>query len=160
MSARVENLILENARLMFRNFSGAEGKYNREGDRDFCVVIDDPVLVDHLIDEGWNVKSLPPRDNDSDPTNYIRVKVAFGRIPPNVYLVTKKNRTRLDENEVGQLDYAELKNVDLTIRPYSYEVNGRSGISAYLKTGYFTLEEDVWADKYSYRDEEEEMPFA
>ena len=56
------NVLIDDARIIFRNFAGKEGMYNREGDRNFSVILP-PDLADQLAKDGWNVKWLKARDD-------------------------------------------------------------------------------------------------
>lgn len=162
MDKILKNLSVGNARLIFRNFEGKESKYNRKGARNFCLILN-PEDAHRLSQDGWNVRELPAREAGDEPTYYIQVSVSYENIPPQVYLITKKNKTILDEDTIKLLDYAELENVDLIIRPYNWEVAGKDGIKrgvkAYLKTMYATIVEDEFADKYSELEGPDECPF-
>lgn len=153
---KTNNIMIEDARLIFKNFSGEESKFNRAGNKNFCVVLDHD-MADDLVAEGWNIKYLRPREDGEEPTPYLQVTVAYGNIPPKVIMIAGRNKTPLDSVSIGTLDYAEIANVDLVIRPYNWEVNGKQGIKAYLKTMYVEIEQDAFASKYDFDDEE--VPF-
>lgn len=153
---KTNNIMIEDARLIFKNFSGEESKFNRAGNKNFCVVLDHD-MADDLAAEGWNIKYLRPREDGEEPTPYLQVTVAYGNIPPKVIMIAGRNKTPLDSVSIGTLDYAEIANVDLVIRPYNWEVNGKQGIKAYLKTMYVEIEQDAFASKYDFDDEE--IPF-
>ena len=154
---QTNNIMIENARLIFKNFSGEESKFNRGGNKNFCVLLDHDMAQD-LEAEGWNVKYLRPREDGEEPAPYLQVTVAYGNIPPKVIMIAGRNKVPLDSVTIGTLDYAEIRNVDLIIRPYNWTVNGKQGIKAYLKTLYVEIEQDAFASKYDF-EEDEEVPF-
>jgi hypothetical protein len=137
---------VDNAKVIFRNFSGAEGKFNPAGNRNFCIFLPEDVAK-NMEKDGWNVRWLTSEDNP--PQAIITVKLNFGNYPPNIFLVSDGNMSKLSEENINVLDFAEFQQVDLIIRGYSWSVQGKSGIKAYLKTGYFVLVVDELAKKYS-----------
>jgi hypothetical protein len=141
-------VMMENVRLIFRNFTGKEGQYNRAGDRNFSVILDRDVAA-AMRRDGWNIKELRPREEEDEPQPYIQVAVNFkGPRPPLVTLITSRGKTELREEQVDILDWAEIQNVDLILTPYEWNVNGRGGIKAYLKSIYVTIVEDPLEQKY------------
>lgn len=127
-------LQIDDAHIIYRNFAGRGDKFNREGDRNFAVVIPDEELARELIERGWNVKIKPPRDEDDTPFMFLPVKVKFNGRGPNIYLKTGDIQNRLDEESVGLIDSIDIIGVDLDIRPFDWDVNGKQGRTAYLQS--------------------------
>ena len=149
MSERVEGtLLMEDARIFSRNFTGKEGPYNREGDRNFCLILDTETAL-AMERDGWNIKNLRAREEGDVEQPFVQVSVSFRGRPPKVVMITSRGRTDLSEDEVELLDWAEIKNLDLIIRPYNWEVNGKRGVKAYLKSIFVTLDEDALDLKYA-----------
>ena len=156
-------VVMEGMRIIFRNFAGKEGQYNREGDRNFGVILP-PDVAEAMLADGWNVKYLRPREEDEDgeETPWLSVSVNFdkGR-PPKILMITSRGKTKLDEDTIDQLDWVDIATdedgtpkVDLIVSPYTWEVSGRSGVKAYLQAMYVTIEEDDLARKYAELDEQ------
>lgn len=147
-------LQINDARIIYRNFRGEASKFNREGDRNFAVVIPNEEIADALAEKGWNVKIKPPRDEDDTPFMYLPVKVKFNDHGPNVYLRTGSRQVKLDKVSIDCLDNIDISSVDLDIRPYNWEVNGKTGMTAYLQ-GMEVVQE---VDRFVERLAEEEFP--
>lgn len=138
-------LQIDDARIVYRNFSGTGSKFNREGDRNFAVVIPDQDIADELVNRGWNVKIKPPRDEDDTPFMFLPVKIKFNERGPKVYLQSGDKTVELDEESVDCLDDVDILCVDLDIRPYDWEVNGKQGRTAYLQSIHVVQEIDRFA---------------
>lgn len=151
---------INDARICFRNFRGEGGKFNKEGDRNFAVIIPNQEMADTLIEDtnqygvGWNVKIKAPREEGDEPFMYLPVKVKFNEHGPAVYLQSGKNRVKLDEESVSMLDEIDISNVDMDIRPYDDVINDKPFRSAYLQSILVRQEIDRFAARFA----EEESP--
>ena len=152
-------LQIDDARIIYRNFAGAASKFNREGDRNFSIVIPDQEMADALVNEGWNVKIKAPREDGDVPFMTLPVKVKFNDRGPNVYLQTGNRMNRLDEDSIACLDQIDIVSVDLDVRPYDWVLDEgtkdeKRGRSAYLQS--IKVVQDV--DRFASRFAEEEYP--
>ena len=139
---------IDDARIIYRNFSGEGSKYNREGDRNFSVLIEDQEIADALIEAGWNVKIKLPREEGDTPFMHLPVKVKFNDRGPAVYLKSGARLVRLEEDGIECLDNIDILSVDLDIRPYDWEVNGKTGRTAYLQSIHVIQDVDRFAARY------------
>ena len=147
--ANVNNINIEGATIIWKNFSGERDKFN-PGKRGFSVVIDDAVMADDLKQEGWNIKERPLQEG-ADPSEQewtLPVKLNMNRYT-QVWLIVGNHKTLLDENTVAQLDVVDIIDCDISIRPYEWEMSGRTGITAYVDSMYVTIRENKFAEKYA-----------
>lgn len=151
MPAEQATFMVEDAQIIFRNFEGKEGQYNRKGDRNFGVILD-PKTAEQMVKDGWNVKYLKAREEGDDEIPWVQVSVNFENRPPRVVMITSTSRTNLDDSSVEVLDWTNIQTVDLIARAYNWEVNGKTGIKAYLKSMFVTIEEDELERKYGVND--------
>lgn len=146
-------LQINDARIVHRNFAGEGSKYNREGDRNFSLVIETQEMADALIDKGWNVKIKPPRDEEDEAFIFLPVKIKFNDRGPNVYLVTGNRQNKLDEETIDILDNIDILGVNLDIRPYDWQMaDGKSGRTAYLESMEVVQKVDRFAERYNQED--------
>lgn len=144
-------LLIEDAHILYRNFAGRETDFNREGDRNFNVIIDDPATAQQMQNDGWNVKFRAPRDPQDSGIHHIKVNVNFKSARgPRVYLHTSRNVVELNAETVGQLDQTDILSCDMIISPFHWERNGSAGISAYLDTLHVAVREDPFMHKYAH----------
>ena len=85
---------------------------------------------------------------------HLPIKIKFNDRGPNVYLITNGVKNKLDEESVGLLDNVDIQSVDLDIRPYDWDVQGKTGRTAYLQSIAVVQEVDRLAARYA----EEEFP--
>jgi hypothetical protein len=151
MELRFTRNVLEitDARIIYRNFAGAGSKFNREGDRNFAVIIPNEELCEELTEAGWNVKIKPPRDEYEDPFMFLPVKIKFNNRGPAAYVRSGDSVTRLNEDTIDMLDEIDIASVDLDLRPYDWEVNGKTGRTAYLQSINVTQNIDRFGAMYA-----------
>lgn len=152
--ASTDTIIIKNAKIIFRNFSGKKAKFNPAGARNFCTLIENPDLVEKLKEEGWNIKPLTrarSHDPDEEPAYFIKVNINYDyKIPPKVFVITGNHKRLLNERNINELDYANFKKVDLAINPHPWtRDDGSEGMSGYLMSMYATIEEDELAADYA-----------
>lgn len=151
-----DRLIIDDAIIKFPNFEGREEKYNRKGDRNFLLDIPTEEMAQALMERGWNVSIRDKRDEGGDLFMSLKVKVKFNDRGPAIYLNTNGRVNMLDEESAGMIDQIDIATVSMDIRPYDWEVSGKTGRTAYLERMDVVQELDRFAARYA---EEEALPF-
>lgn len=185
-------LQIDDAKITYRNFSGEGSKFNREGDRNFALIIPDremtkeeadsfldihrsakveevdgePTIIyddleivtiaDALKAVGWSLKERPSNFDEESLFITMGVKVKFNDRGPNVFLETGRKHVQLSEDTIGMIDDIDILSIDMDIRPYTWEVGGKTGRSAYLQTMHVIQEVDRITARFASEESPEE----
>lgn len=149
-----DNIVMEDVRIIWRNFSGEERRHNgqiinKEGNRNFTVIIDDPEFANECKRLGWNVKEKQGRDEDDDPYFILTCAVSYTIRPPKIVMYAGKSKTNLGKETVSSLDFAEIVTADLILNGSPWEASFGSGIKAYVDELHVVIEESAFSDKYA-----------
>lgn len=154
--SRDDIVTIQDATIIWPNFSGEKNDMNAEGDRNFNIHLTKQ-MADDLTADGWNVKCKPARPDDEDQVErcVLKVTVKYTFRPPRIKMIGDKSRneTILTEDIVGLLDQADIKTVDLSFVPYFWTMfpgtaKETDGVTAYLKTMYVEVIEDELDEKW------------
>lgn len=154
-------LEINDARITWKNFAGRGDRFNREGDRNFHLVIPDQEIADAMMADknqfgnSWNVKIKPPQNEGDVPFMHMLVKLKFNGRGPNVYLDRGQNRDPLllNEDTISCLDDMDILSCDMDIRPYDDKLpNGTSFRTAYLSAMRVYPRVDRFAAQSNYAD--------
>ena len=155
-------LELDDATILWPNFSGHGSKYNAEGSRNFNVSFDgvDRDVIDELKEKyGWNIRVKPHKDDPDKDYVTMKVNVGYKYKPPQIILYTGKRAKELTERNVGKLDDIDIERVCMDIRPKEWE----KGITAYLQSMRVWQREsrfDKYDEEYDFNDDvDDEDPF-
>lgn len=156
---KAQAFTVEEARIGFKNFAGEVGPYNKDGKKDFALMIDNDELLNDLVEQGYNVKypkpnpEINPEEDTRSP--YLMIKVDR-QVSPLVIKVdvngAELSRQRVPNEETGMLDWLSPKTIDLVVRPYDYSDSGftnGTGISAWLNEIVYVVEVSPLEAKYA-----------
>jgi hypothetical protein len=145
---------------LFRNFEGREDKYNKAGDRNFCVLLDEVQGKELSENFGLNVKFLKSREEGDPEEAYLKVAVGYKVKPPTLVMLTKRPNPEIEEgfevvrNDIDEagcqvFDWVDIEKVDLIFNAVPWEVGDKSGIKAWVKSMYVTIAQDELDEKYA-----------
>lgn len=154
------NLNVENAAMIYKNFSGKPTRVNPQGGKRTFSLALNKEYAERLSDMGWNVKVKEVRDQleegettrtvgwDDYVANYatefdhalIYTEIVVNEnseYPPKIYKVSEFNGEKtmalVPPEQWYRMDESELMNVDVSIHPYTH---GRSLANPDAKKGY------------------------
>jgi hypothetical protein len=137
------NIRVENAVLMFRNFSGNPTNFNPQGGKRTFSLCLPKEWADILKQDLWNVKERQLDDGEVIYHTEIVVN-ENSQYPPHLYLLSefmgKKAMTLLQPEQYKKLDQDMIVGLDLEIHPFEHGRGTPGSKKGYLKNLWATLQ--------------------
>ena len=154
-----ENLVvIENTKLILRNFAGKATNYEPEDKPSFGVLISQED-ADEFEAQGLPVKYLKPRHDEDVPIPFLKVRVNMKRDPAPLVVMkrfsedgTLVDKTVLDQDTISTLDYADIADASLRLSIYEWTFQKKTGKSWYLHDLVCNLNADDFLTKYDLND--------
>lgn len=137
------NLRIENAVVIFKNFTGAPTQFNPAGGKRTFSVCLTKEWADILIADGWNVRVRELEEGDRIYHTEIVVN-ENSTYPPHLYMVIEFNGEKklvmLKPDQYRKLDQDMIVNIDLEIHPFEHGRGVAGAKKGYLKNLWATLQ--------------------
>ena len=137
------NIRVENAVIMYRNFSGRPTDFNPQGGKRTFNLCLNAEWADILRNDGWNIRVRPLDDGDMIYSTEIVVN-ENSQYPPHLYLLSefmgKKTLTLLQPEQYYKLDQDIIVGLDLEIHPFEHGRGTPGSKKGYLKNLWATLQ--------------------
>lgn len=154
-----ETIVLKDIGVLFRNFSGEARQFNSAGDRNFNAQVTEE-QAEMLRKKGFRIRVVQPNKYNDETTYLLKVKVSYRFDAPNVYVLSDVGKRRLDEDTIGELDHVSIAKCDISIVGSNWVMpSGETGVTAYLRSAYVSLNVDPLDAEYAQAMNEEEAPF-
>ncbi len=148
----------------YRNFEGRGGEYNTSGSRNFVVFLDTE-FAKEIEAKGAPVVWKPNKYNDGELRAQMKVHVKYRDklgnplTPPKIILMSRKNKTELEEDDIKMLDHADISRFDMILSMYKNKGNMGPENSVSLSTLYATLNENELDAMYADQDDGNDIPW-
>ena len=143
----MENLILRNAKIIFNNFAGNPSKFDKEGKQSVTFDVTDAELPDEWEDATKDLVN----DDTGEIKTILSAKIHWGTRPPIIKVVEDGKIIEIihGSDELKNVSQYICESADVVLRPYTYEVAGRKGVTTYVRTLYIHIvNDDPFADDY------------
>lgn len=136
--------------MMWPNFEGRQTKFTN-GKRFFTIRLPEEVAKD-LEDDGWKIKWKPIEKDSEELEPRLQINVNFNYKPLQIFMLANNTKTKLDEESVREIDYAEIIEFEGIVKAFR-KPDLFDGVSASLDTLWVTIRQSDLYEKYGqYRD--------